>query len=63
MINPNNVAEFSVGEIGNRHGGLSVKVENGKAYWSISDWDGHHGWEEIPDYLYAALVKFDGEPK
>ena len=61
-INPKNVPEFSVGEIGNYYGGLSVKVEDGKAYWSIENWDGSE-WEEIPEYLYAALVKFDGESK
>lgn len=59
---PETVKEFSVGEIGNYYGGLCVKVEAGKAYWSITNHDGDH-WEAIPDYLYVALVKFDGEAK
>jgi hypothetical protein len=47
-----------VGEIGNTVGKLHVKKLNGKCYWSIGDWDGHE-WEEIPQYLYDALIKFE----
>lgn len=54
---PANVADFSVGEIGNYYGGLSVKVEDGKAYWSIENYSGNT-WQQIPDYLYAALARF-----
>jgi hypothetical protein len=62
MVIPNNVTEFSVGEIGNYYGGLMLKVDSGKAYWSITNWNGDE-WQEIPDYLYFALAKFDGESK
>lgn len=57
---PQSTAEFAAGDIGNYYGGLSVKVEDGKAYWGIEDWNGT-GWQEIPDYLYFALVQFAGE--
>lgn len=47
-----------IGEIGNYYGGLSVKREDGKYYWSIEDWHSV-GWEEIPPYLYGALIDFE----
>ena len=56
------VVEFDVGRIGNYYGSLTVKVDNGQAYWSIENWDGHN-WEQIPEYLYFALIKFEGERK
>ena len=59
---PEQVVDFDVGSIGNYYGSLSVKVDNGQAYWSIENWSGHD-WEKIPDYLYFALVKFEGENK
>jgi len=51
--------KFYVGEIGNYYGGLGLKVENGKPYWSIENLDDDH-WEEITKELYLALCKFEG---
>lgn len=59
---PYHVAEFDVGDIGNYYGSLTVKVVDSQAYWSVENWDGH-SWEKIPEYLYFALVKFEGEGK
>jgi hypothetical protein len=47
-----------IGEIGNYYGGLSVKREGGKCYWSIENWDGDH-WHEIPDSLFVELLKHE----
>lgn len=49
-----------VGDIGNYYGGLGVTTVDGKHYWSIEDWSGCD-WQEIPKYLYDALVKFKQE--
>jgi hypothetical protein len=43
--------------IGNFYGGLEVKEEDGKYYWGIENWDGTE-FEEIPKYLYDALIKY-----
>ena len=48
----------SIGGIGNYYGGLNIKQEEDKYYWSIENWDGHY-WEEIPKNLYDMLVAFD----
>lgn len=47
-----------IGEIGGYYGGLSVKAEDGKFWWSILD---HNGdiWEEIPESLYRELIAFE----
>jgi len=50
----------AIGEIGNYYGCLEIKQEDGKFYWAIEDYDGTD-WEEIPDYLYTALSKFEDE--
>ena len=50
--------ETRIGNIGNYHGGLSVKKEDGKFYWGIQDWD-DTSWEEISETLYDALLKFE----
>ena len=47
-----------IGEIGNYYGGLSVKTENGKHYWSIENFNGDY-WEEIPATLFDALNAFE----
>ncbi len=47
-----------VGNIGNYYGGLEVKEEDGKFYWSIENWDGSE-WEEITETLYRALLAHD----
>jgi len=50
-----------IGGIGNYYGCLEVSRKDGKYFWSIEDWDGHD-WEEIPEYLYNALIKYyEGE--
>ena len=49
-----------IGKIGNHYGGLSVKMEEGKCYWSIKDYDGH-SWDEIPRSLFDALNKFQDD--
>jgi len=54
---PANVDEFCVGNITNYYGGLRVKVDDGKAYWSIDDVLDNQ-WQQIPDYLYVALARF-----
>jgi hypothetical protein len=47
-----------IGNISNYYGGLSVKTEDNKCYWSIEDYDGHD-WTEIPESLYRALVEYE----
>ena len=49
-----------IGDIDNHYGCLEVKVDNGKYYWSIENWDGHN-WVEIPKYLYVALNQHEDE--
>jgi hypothetical protein len=48
--------------IGNYYGGLSVRTEEGKFYWSIENYDGDN-WEEIPEYLYMVLIHYNNTPK
>lgn len=47
-----------IGCISNNYGNLSIASKDGKYYWSIEDWDGDH-WEEIPEYLYKTLVRYE----
>jgi hypothetical protein len=47
-----------IGTIGNYYGGLSVKTEDNKCYWSIENYDGRF-WTEIPESLYRALVEYE----
>lgn len=51
---------MQIGEICNYYGGLEVKEEGGRFYWAIENHDGHD-WEQIPQYLYDALVKYESE--
>ena len=48
----------SIGDIGNYYGGLWVKSEDGKCYWSIENYDGHK-WQEISETLYRSLLKYE----
>lgn len=48
----------SIGEIGNYYGSLEVKEDNGKFYWGIDNYD-EMRWEEIPEELYTALLKYE----
>ena len=50
----------SVGCIGNYYGDLSVKKKDGSYYWSIENYNGHN-WEQIPEYLFEALKRFNDE--
>ena len=43
-------------EIGNHAGGLEIKEENGKFYWTIEGYAGYD-WHEIPKSLYDELVE------
>jgi hypothetical protein len=47
-----------IGDIENYYGGLSVKTEGGKHFWSIENYDGD-SWKEIPADLFAALNAFE----
>ena len=49
-----------IGEIENYYGGLDIKEEDGKYYWGIED---HFDteYQEIPKYLYDAMIKFKSE--
>ena len=47
---------MDIGGIGNYYGGLEVKKESERFWWSIEDWNGHY-WEEITESLYNELVK------
>ena len=49
-----------IGNIGNYYGGLSIKQEGDKFFWSIENWDGE-GWDEIPKHLFDALNKYEDE--
>lgn len=42
-------------EIGNTYGGLEIKEENNKYYWTIGGY-GSDGWCEITKSLYDELV-------
>lgn len=47
-----------IGDIGNAYGGLLVREQDGRFFWSIEDVVGDN-WEEIPESLYRELVKFE----
>jgi hypothetical protein len=47
---------IEVGSIGNYYGGLAVKQEDGKYFWSIENWDGYN-WEEISEKLFTLLLE------
>ncbi len=49
-----------IGNIGNYYGGLAVKDEGDKFYWSIENYDGHN-WYEISKDLYNALNQHEDE--
>lgn len=54
-----------IGDISNTYGYLYVKEDEGVYFWGIEDYDNIVGWEEIPKYLWEALVQYqrslDGE--
>ena len=51
---------IGIGEIGNDYGSLSIVKYNGKYYWDIGS-NGEFSPEEIPEYLYNALIQFENE--
>lgn len=55
----------SVGDIGNYYGGLWVAEHEGRYWWMIENYDAFPGdfkfYDEIPKYLYDALVKYEEE--
>lgn len=56
----------SIGTVSNFYGGLYVKKINNKYYWDIESYDGVHGLkfnEEIPEYLFKALLRFEKQRK
>jgi len=50
--------EMCVGNIGNYYGGLCIKKEGQKYFWSITNYDGDD-WEEIPESLYVSLHEYE----
>jgi hypothetical protein len=46
--------------MGNSYATLSTKEEEDKFFWGIKDWDTMY-WEEIPEYLFNALMRFQSE--
>lgn len=48
----------TIGTICNYYGGLSVKAEGGRYYWVIEGYDSRD-WEEIPERLYRALMRYE----
>lgn len=49
-----------VGTIDNYYGEVHVCKDGGSFYWSIEDYSGRCV-EQIPEYLYDALLKFERE--
>jgi hypothetical protein len=49
-----------IDDICNYYGGLHVKVEGDKYFWSIENHSGHY-WKEIPKSLYDELIKHEEE--
>ena len=52
----------NIGGISNYYGGLRVKTEDGKFFWSIEDVT-EDDWEEIPESLYLELMRFNDKTK
>ncbi len=51
---------MEIGDIGNHYGGLEIMEKDGKFLWGIENYNGT-AWDEIPKYLYDALVKYETE--
>lgn len=49
---------ITIGTIGNYYGGLAVKSEGDKFFWSIENFDGYD-WVEIPENLYRTLLDYE----
>jgi len=55
--------KHEIGKISNYYGGLNVQELAGQYFWWITEWDGAECMEEIPKYLYDALLRFEKERK
>lgn len=51
---------MNIGTLSNYYGRVAVEQNGGKYYWTLDNWDSP-AKEEIPEYLYKALVKFELE--
>jgi hypothetical protein len=51
-----------IGTISNYYGGLTIKEEDGKHFWSIENWNGD-SYEPIPKELYDHLLKYEEDRK
>lgn len=47
---------IQVGACDNYYGGLAVKKEDGKYFWSIENYDGHN-WYEISEKLFTIFLE------
>jgi len=47
-----------IGTIENYYGGLFVRIEDGKYFWGIENYDDIE-WEEIPQSLYDNLITYE----
>lgn len=47
---------IQVGACGNYYGGIALKKEDGKYFWSIEDYDGNN-WYEISEKLFTILLE------
>lgn len=52
------ITKHQIGDIGNYYGGLWVKQQGEKFYWAVENYSGFD-WEEIPQYLYDTLNRFN----
>lgn len=50
--------QLQIGTISNYYGGLWIKQEDGKFFWSIENYDDLH-WVEIPESLFQALLSYE----
>jgi hypothetical protein len=58
LVNSTDTRE--IGTICNTYGGLEVQQQDGRFFWAIMDWCAET-WEEIPEYLFLALNRFQDE--
>ena len=54
---------YIIGETHNIYGGAEVKNEGDKYYWQVSCEINGDNWQEIPKYLYVALMTFEAESR
>lgn len=54
---------YLIGESHNIYGGVEAKTEGDKYYWQVSCVVNGDKWQEIPKYLYVALMTFEAESR